>query len=219
MSDAKRQASRSAKLEKRLQAWNHDLEILYSVHLQWVFINARASHAFSKQKAEAEQQLYAATQAVAKLREEVRREQALLEGIKYDLHLEDVVNAQYACMPLLEDSIVKISPAYSELSTAIEATTHRLPTTGIIVPPPAELNQALIEAEETMDDILEAVGSQLGALSEYSRSTEGLVAVLGEELKELKTTKELLVETDMLESQRRSLLIQYIQEHGHRPDE
>jgi hypothetical protein len=67
-------------------------------------------------------------------------------------------------MPLLEDSIVKISPAYSELATAIEATTHRLPTTGIIVPPPAELNQALIEAEETMDDILEAVGPQLGAV-------------------------------------------------------
>lgn len=219
MSDAKRQASRSAKLEKRLQAWNHDLEILYSVHLQWVFINARASHACAKQKAEAEHQLYAAMQAVAKLREEVRREQALLEEIKYDLHLEDVVNSQHAFLPLLEDSIGKISPAYSELATAIEATTHRLPTTGIIVPPPAELNQALIEAEETMDDILEAVGPQLDALSEYSRSTEGLVAILGEELKELKTTKELLVETDMLESQRRSLLIQYIQEHGRRPDE
>ncbi len=39
-------------------------------------------------------QLYAAMQAVAKLREEVRREQALLEEIKYDLHLEDVVNSQ-----------------------------------------------------------------------------------------------------------------------------
>lgn len=153
---------------------------------------------------------------------------------------------QHAFLPLLEDSIGKISPAYSELATAIEATTHRLPTTGIIVPPPAELNQALIEAEETMDDILVAVGPQLYAvrrpaghdthtthdmilkrlltwhhhqLSEYSRSTEGLVAILGEELKELKTTKELLVETDMLESQRRSLLIQYIQEHGRRPDE
>lgn len=46
-----------------------------------------------------QQQLYAATQAVAKLREEVRREQALLEGIKYDLHLEDVVNAQVRFAP------------------------------------------------------------------------------------------------------------------------
>jgi hypothetical protein len=56
-------------------------------------------------------------------------------------------------------------------------------------------------------------------LSEYSRSTEGLVAVLREELKQLKTTKELLVATDMLESQRKSLLIQFIQENGCRPDE
>jgi hypothetical protein len=48
---------------------------------------------------------------------------------------------------------------------------------------------------------------------------EGLTAVLAEELKELKTCKELLTETSMLESQRRSFLIQYIQEHGRRPDE
>jgi hypothetical protein len=45
------------------------------------------------------------------------------------------------------------------------------------------------------------------------------VAVLREELKQLKTTKELLVATDMLESQRKSLLIQFIQENGCRPDE
>lgn len=78
---------------------------------------------------------------------------------------------QHAFLPLLEDSIGKISPAYSELATAIEATTHRLPTTGIIVPPPAELNQALIEAEETMNDILEAVGPQLDAVRRPAQDT------------------------------------------------
>jgi len=42
---------------------------------------------------------------------------------------------------------------------------------------------------------------------------EGLTVMLKEELRELKRCKELLVQASMIESQRRSLLIQHIQEN------
>jgi hypothetical protein len=68
---------------------------------------------------------------------------------------------QYSCLPILEDSINKIAKPYSELASAVEATTHRLPTTGIIVPSPAELLQGLGSAEEVMNEILAVAGPHL----------------------------------------------------------
>jgi hypothetical protein len=85
---------------------------------------------------------------------------------------------QYSCISLLEDGTHKIAPPYRELASAIEATTHRLPTTGIIVPPPAELNQALAAVEETMNGILEAVGPQLDTVLSLVRACKLMCVLL-----------------------------------------
>lgn len=206
-----------------------------------------------------QKQLYTATMQVARLREEVAREQALLNRDKYLAYLEEIVNAQvnsiiaqlcfalphtcalfqFSITPILEASIDKITTEFSELAAAVEATTHRLPTTGIIVPTPDELLHELSSTEQALSDILTLVGPNADTvqspclilwvsvfmltstrkLGEYAATMEGLTAVLSEELGELEQCKELLTETSMLESQRRSLLIQYIQQHGQRPDD
>lgn len=57
-------------------------------------------------------------------------------------------------MPLLQASLDRISSEFAELSSAVEATTHRLPTTGIIVPTTEQLLQELSTSEQTLNDIL-----------------------------------------------------------------
>jgi len=188
------------------------MDMLYSVHLQWLLINIRAEQATARQKAEAEKQLYVATQELNKLRKEVMLEQALLESEQYNTYLEEVVSAQYSCIPILEESIKKI-PDYQELAAAVEISTHCIPVTGVIVPTQGEFLQALESAAATLGEIREAVGPRIDELHGYAEAMEGLTVMLKEELRELKRCKELLVQASMIESQRRSLLIQHIQEN------
>lgn len=64
---------------------------------------------------------------------------------------------QFSITPILEASLEKISSEFSELASAVEATTHRLPTTGIIVPTSEELIQELSQSEQVLSEILALV--------------------------------------------------------------
>jgi len=193
--------------------------MLHSYRVQWMLINARAEQAATKQTAEVEKQLCAATLMVERLREEVTREQALLDHLKYAAYIEEVINTQFSIMPILENSLHKMSKDFSELASAVEETTHRLPTAGIINPSPEELQHELAFAEQALSEIQAIAGPHQDKLSQYAVSMAGLTAILSEELQELEQCKELLTNTIMGESQRRSFLIHYIQEYGRRPDQ
>ncbi|PON70442.1 QWRF family [Parasponia andersonii] len=152
----------------------HQLRLLYNRYLQWRFASARSETVLYVQKVTAERTLFNVWSATLSLWDSVIRKRIDLQQMKLELKLNTVLNDQMAYLDdwaLLErDHMTSLSGAVEDL----EASTLRLPVTGVARADIDSLKVAICSAV----DVMQAMGSSICSLLPRVESINGLVSEL-----------------------------------------
>ncbi|CAL9058325.1 QWRF motif-containing protein 2-like isoform X1 [Musa acuminata AAA Group] len=182
---------RAKKGENRIEE-AHLLRLFDNQHLQWRFVNARASAASLWHKVTAEKHIYNVWAATSKLRDSVTFKRTKLRLLTQNLKLKSVLHEQ---MTYLEEWSLMHSNHSSSLSGAIDAlnaTTLRLPVVGGVKADIQEMKYAVGSAVEVM----QAMGSSIFFLLSKVEGTSSVISeitkVAAEERLLLEKSRDLL---------------------------
>ncbi|XP_062078468.1 AUGMIN subunit 8 [Humulus lupulus] len=152
----------------------HQLRLLYNRYLQWRFANARSETVLYVQKVTAERTLFNVWSATLCLWDSVIRKRISLQQMKLELKLNSVLNDQ---MPYLDDWALLERDHMTSLSGAVEdleASTLRLPVTGVARADIDSLKVAICSAV----DVMQAMGTSICSLLPRAESINSLVSEL-----------------------------------------
>ncbi|KAF4390143.1 hypothetical protein G4B88_005061 [Cannabis sativa] len=152
----------------------HQLRLLYNRYLQWRFANARSETVLYVQKVTAERTLFNVWSATLCLWDSVIRKRISLQQMKLELELNSVLNDQ---MPYLDDWALLEREHMTSLSGAVEdleASTLRLPVTGVARADIDSLKVAICSAV----DVMQAMGTSICSLLPRAESINSLVSEL-----------------------------------------
>uniref|UniRef100_A0A803QAW9 AUGMIN subunit 8 n=1 Tax=Cannabis sativa TaxID=3483 RepID=A0A803QAW9_CANSA len=152
----------------------HQLRLLYNRYLQWRFANARSETVLYVQKVTAERTLFNVWSATLSLWDSVIRKRISLQQMKLELELNSVLNDQ---MPYLDDWALLERDHMTSLSGAVEdleASTLRLPVTGVARADIDSLKVAICSAV----DVMQAMGTSICSLLPRAESINSLVSEL-----------------------------------------
>jgi len=196
--------------EKSFSAMANDIMILQGQLLQWKFANAQAESSFKNREEQAMKILYNKWMHVQKLKEELHNKKEELRKQIINVKLNNSIRAEY---PHLSDptALLSFTENYKELSEAVYATMHRMPTNDVVVDA-EELQKILQHSKETLDQFESAItaAKNLTQLSYVAESLEKLKRVAADEQTELMKCKELLSTFSILERQKQSETIQQL---------
>lgn len=164
---------RAKKGENRIEE-AHLLRLFHNRHLQWRWVNARATAALLIQRLTAEKNLYNAWITTSELRDSVTIKRIKLQLLKQNLKLTSILKGQ---MTYLEEWSLLDRDHSSALSGAIEAlkaSTLRLPVVGGAKADIQEVKDAVGSAV----DVMQAMGSSICSLLSKVEGTSSLVSEL-----------------------------------------
>ncbi|XAR66736.1 hypothetical protein NMG60_11013059 [Bertholletia excelsa] len=154
----------------------HQLRLLYNRHLQWRYINARATTALHMQRVTAEKTLYNVWRTTSELQESVTKQRIDLQQLGLKLKLYSVLNEQMAYLEewasIERDHTGSLSQAIADLQSTI----LRLPVTGAARADIKTVKAAIYSAV----DVMQAIGSSICSILSRVEGTNCLVSELAE---------------------------------------
>lgn len=110
-----------------------ELNVLGTILLQLCYLNAKIQACFSEQELEAMKQLYRGWTLLQRRKKKLKENQFSLEQERTVQRIHHVLTKQAPIFDKLITHMATFQQYYHTLATALESTTHRLPTSGIAV--------------------------------------------------------------------------------------
>ncbi|XP_078430356.1 QWRF motif-containing protein 2-like [Wolffia australiana] len=152
----------------------HLLRLLHNRHLQWLYINARASSSLSAQKLTAERLLYSASVIIADLRDSVDIKRINIQMLVESMKLSSILKSQ---MVYLEDWSFLEEEHFNSLNGATEALRGSILRLPIVAGAKADVEDVK-DAVRSAVGVMQAMGNSIISALSKVESTCSLVSEL-----------------------------------------
>lgn len=189
----------------------HQLRLLYNRCLQWRYVNAHADAALDIHKVTAEETLYNVWRTTSDLWDSISKKNVNLQQLRLEVKLNSVLINQIS---YLNDWAVLERDHDSSLSGAIEdleASTLRLPVTGVAREDIDTLKVAICSAGDVMQSIGSSICSSLSRVESMNNLVSGLADIAAHERTMLDECETLLASTSAMQVEEYSLRTHLIQ--------
>lgn len=187
-----------------------ELTAMHTRLLQWCYLNAQAEQSYTEQSLKAEAQLFSAWKRLADTRKSYADTVARLQAEQHIVKLDSVLNLQQCEVSPLAGTAYAAEKGYSAITTALRATTHRLPISNVQGDMYA-LITTLRDAELALGDLCGGLTAEHPSLVHAASSLETLTESVNEIQQTAHHTSSLLEQESAVELEERSLSIHCMQ--------
>lgn len=187
-----------------------------TILLQLCFMNAKAQAAFSRQEHKAMHQLYLGWVLLQQHKQNLGQDKFLLAQERMVQHIHSILIKQAPVFDNLMKHMTMFQQCYHTLATALNNTTHKLPTSGIAVDSFQQAETDLCNALQHSQTLLHNMRNQLQTymhrVGDIHDTFQKLHAIVESSEREVEGCQESLAETRLMGEEEQSLVVNSVQQ-------